>query len=337
MIPYKSTALLSLFFGLLLLSATADSSTTQALLDTSQTVASEPITYPAGKARIHSVVVRMPPKTATDWHHHAIPSFDYVLSGQIEIDYADHSRRIYHQGEAFMEAVPMKHISSNPGDQPTEILVVHLGAEGMPEMIADIPPEQPPVIDGALRKPDLVALKEVDSRLRLDIRYATTNNFSGQAVYGTAAAFLQRPAALALKAANDQLHDAGYGLVVFDAYRPWQVTRRFWDHFPQHRAFLADPLQGSRHNRGCAVDLSLFDLRTGHPVPMPSDYDEFTERASPDYNGGTAEERAARDLLRETLEAHGFSVYPNEWWHFDYRDWSEYPLLNLSFETLMNQ
>lgn len=312
----------------------AEYPTAQLLLDTSQTVAGEPVVYPAGAARINSAIVRIPPKTSTGWHHHGIPNFAYVLSGQVEVEYANHTRRVYKQGDAFMEAIHMQHIGANTSDEPTEILVVNMGVEGQPHVFTDAPPEVPPVVDGAQRKPDFVALAEVDPRLRLDIRYATAGNFTGKPAYKMAGAYLQRPAALALKAANDELHAAGYGLVIFDAYRPWQVTRDFWDNFPQHRAFLADPLQGSRHNRGCAVDLGLFDVRSGKPVSMPSDYDEFTQRASPDYTGGTAAQRAARDLLRATMDAHGFSVYPNEWWHFDYRDWAEYPLLNLSFETL---
>lgn len=337
MMPDRKIAGLALAFCFLPMATWAEYPSAKTLLDTSKTVAGETLVYPDGPAHVNSAIVHIPPGTSTGWHHHGIPNFAYVLSGQVEVEYADHIRRTYKQGDAFMEAVHMKHIGSNTGNEPVEILVVNMGAEGQPHVYADAPPAVPPVVDNARRKPDLVILTEVDPRLQLDIRYATANNFSGKPVYFRAVAFMQRPAALALKAANDELHAAGYGLVIFDAYRPWQVTRDFWDNFPQHRAFLADPLQGSRHNRGCAVDLGLFDLRAGKAVPMPSDYDEFTERASPNYAGGTAAQRAARNLLRTTMESHGFSVYPNEWWHFDYRDWAEYPLLNLSFEALSDK
>lgn len=101
-----------------------------------------------------------------------------------------------------------------------------------------------------------------------------------------------------------------------------------WDRHPRDRAFLADPLQGSRHNRGGAVDVTLFDLHSGAEVAMPSGYDDFSERAHPGYPGGTAAQRAARDRLRAAMEAEGFGVYPNEWWHFDHRDWQAYPVLN---------
>lgn len=191
---------------------------------------------------------------------------------------------------------------------------------------------RPPVESGPFLKSDLVELQKLDPRLRLDIRYATSNNFLGRAVYTEARAFLQRPAALALRRVNRRLRRKGYGLVIFDGYRPWSVTKIFWDSTPEERrAFVADPRLGSRHNRGCAVDLTLFDLKTGRPVAMPSDYDDFSERAHPNYQGGTAQERRNRDLLRAAMEAEGFTVYENEWWHFDYKDWKRYPIMNLSF------
>jgi serine beta-lactamase-like protein LACTB len=139
---------------------------------------------------------------------------------------------------------------------------------------------------------------------------------------------LQRPAAEALARAHDRLRSAGYGLMVLDAYRPWQITRNMWDQHPLSRAYLSDPLKGSRHNRGCALDITLHDLKTGKEVTMPSGYDEFTERAHPDYKGGTPEQTKARDLLRHAMEAEGFTVYQNEWWHFDYKGWEDYPVLN---------
>lgn len=194
---------------------------------------------------------------------------------------------------------------------------------------------RPPVETGQFRKSDLVELVKFDPSLRLDIRYSRSNNFLGRPVYTEARAFLQRPAARALRRASRRLRKKGYGLVIFDGYRPWSVTKVFWDSTPEDkRAFVADPRKGSRHNRGCAVDLTLFDLKTGQVVKMPSDYDDFSERAHPSYQGGTTEERRMRDLLRATMEAEGFTVYENEWWHFDYRDWKKYPILNLSFREI---
>ena len=174
----------------------------------------------------------------------------------------------------------------------------------------------------------------LDPTIKLDVRYATANNFVGRPVYTQARAFLQRPAAEALVSAHRALQPKGYGLLVFDAYRPWSVTKLFWDVTPKaKRDFVANPKKGSKHNRGCAVDLSLYDLATGSEVEMPSAYDEMSPRASPAYSGGTAESRARRDLLRAAMEAEGFTVEPNEWWHFNCREWREYPILDIPFEA----
>ena len=160
-------------------------------------------------------------------------------------------------------------------------------------------------------------------------------NFLSTPIYREAHARLQRPAAEALVRVNRTLKGLGYGLLIHDAYRPWFVTKIFWDATPNpQKIFVADPKAGSRHNRGCAVDLSLYDLKTGQEVAMPSGYDEMTERAYAHYAGGTEEERARRDLLRRAMVRQGFEVNPTEWWHFDYKDWREYPILNIRFEDL---
>ena len=193
----------------------------------------------------------------------------------------------------------------------------------------------PPTEAGPFRKPELVELRDLDPTLRLDIRYATSENFLGRPVYKEARAFLQRPAAEALVRANRALRRKGYGLVIHDGYRPWSVTKIFWDATPDDKKeFVADPAKGSRHNRGCAVDLSMFDLKTGKLVEMPSSYDEMSERSHINYQGGTEEARRLRDMLRAAMEAEGFAVYEPEWWHYDYKDWKEYPILNISFSEI---
>ena len=175
----------------------------------------------------------------------------------------------------------------------------------------------------------------LDPNIRLDIRYANANNFLGTPLYTQARAFLQRPAAEALLRALHHLKPFGYGLLIHDAYRPWYVTKIFWDATPpEGKIFVADPKDGSRHNRGCAVDLTLYDLKTGKPIQMPGTYDEMSPRSFPDYPGGTSLQRWHRDLLRWAMESEGFTVYEHEWWHFDYRDWREYPILNVPFEKL---
>ena len=193
----------------------------------------------------------------------------------------------------------------------------------------------PPRESGTFRQADLVELVALDPTIRLDVRYATANNFVGRPVYSEARAFLQRPAAEALVLAHRALREQGYGLLVFDGYRPWAVTKLFWDVTPPgKRDFVANPRQGSKHNRGCAVDLSLYDLASGREVEMPSAYDEMSERSHPSYAGGTAAQRAARDRLRGAMEKEGFTVEPNEWWHFNYRDWRSYPILDVPFSAI---
>jgi D-alanyl-D-alanine dipeptidase len=193
----------------------------------------------------------------------------------------------------------------------------------------------PPPEAGELRAPALVELITLDPTIKLDIRYATSRNFLGTPLYSQARAFLQRPAAEALVRAHHWLKTQGYGLLIHDGYRPWYVTRLFWDATPpaQHE-FVANPATGSRHNRGCAVDLTLYDLRTGRAVEMPGTYDEFSHRSYASYPGGTSRQRWLRELLRRAMEAEGFTVNSSEWWHFDYKDWKSYRIGNTPFEQL---
>jgi serine beta-lactamase-like protein LACTB len=183
--------------------------------------------------------------------------------------------------------------------------------------------------------PDLVELRTLDSTIKYDIRYATTNNFMSAVFYRSAHAYMQRPAAEALVRVNKKLKSFGYGLLVHDSYRPWYVTKMFWDATPDDKKiFVANPENGSRHNRGCAVDLTLYDLETGAVVEMVGGYDEMTDRSFPDYIGGTSQQRWHRELLRRSMEAEGYTVYEAEWWHYDYKTWNDYPILNLTFEAL---
>ena len=194
---------------------------------------------------------------------------------------------------------------------------------------------KPPVETGDFKQSDLVELIKLDSTIKLDIRYATNNNLTGRPVYAEARAFLQRPAAEALVKINASLKPLGYGLLVFDGYRPWSVTKLFWDiTSEENKKFVADPKKGSRHNRGCAVDLSLYDLKTGKEIVMTGVYDEMSERSYPDYKGGTDEQRKTRDLLRSKMEANGFTVYPYEWWHFDFNGWEKYHIENIPFSKI---
>ena len=196
---------------------------------------------------------------------------------------------------------------------------------------------QPPHESGEFLKPDLVDLSTLDPTIHFDIRYATKSNFLGEPVYSQAKAYMQRPAAEALLRASRKLNPLGYGLLIHDSYRPWYVTKIFWDATPEDkRIFVANPADGSRHNRGCAVDLTLYDLKTAAPIEMTGVYDEMSERSYPFYAGGTSLQRWHRDLLSHAMEAEDFDVYEFEWWHFDYKDWRHYPILNLTFEKMGN-
>ncbi len=234
---------------------------------------------------------------------------------------------------AIAATVPFKR-RDLPGDDDrvaAKIALVGTIAELRKEALAATPPKE----TGSFRPVDLVELRTLDPTIKYDIRYATPNNFMGTTFYTSAHAFMQRPAAQAVARASAELRKLGYGLLVHDSYRPWYVTKMFWDGTPpaQH-VFVADPASGSRHNRGCAVDITLYDLKTGKPIRMTGGYDEMTDRSYPLYPGGTSLQRWSRDLLRHAMEAQGFTVYEAEWWHFDYNDWRSYPIGNLTFEQL---
>ncbi|MBT4062408.1 MAG: serine hydrolase [Flavobacteriaceae bacterium] len=193
----------------------------------------------------------------------------------------------------------------------------------------------PPNENQNFKKTDLVELKEIDETIKYDIRYASTNNFMSNKFYSQASAYMQRPAAEALVKAHQKLNSLGYGLLIHDAYRPWYVTKMFWDATPDDKKiFVANPEEGSRHNRGCAVDLTLYELKTGKVIEMVGGYDEMTKRSFPNYYGGTTEQRWHRKLLREAMESEGFVVYEFEWWHFDFKDWKQYSIANTRFENL---
>ena len=193
----------------------------------------------------------------------------------------------------------------------------------------------PPVEQGTYRAAELTELVTLDTTIHLDIRYASDRNFLSTPMYSQARAFLQRPAAEALVRAQARLKAHGYGLLIHDGYRPWYVTKMFWDGTPADKhQFVADPASGSRHNRGCAVDLTMYDLRTGQPVVTTGGYDEMSDRSYPQYPGGTSRQRALREILRAAMESQGFHVYDAEWWHFDYKDWKQYRIGNQRFEEL---
>jgi len=206
------------------------------------------------------------------------------------------------------------------------------------ELRAEALAASPPKEDKKAGKSELVEITKLDPSIRLDIRYATDNNFMGTALYEEARAFLQKPAAESLVRAAGELRKKGYGLKIYDAYRPWYVTKMFWDATPEaQKIYVADPAKGSRHNRGTAVDLTLCDISTGKEIDMGGFFDEFGIRAWPDYKGGTSLQRWYRAFLQDIMKAQGFTVYPNEWWHFDHSTAAEYPIMNIRFREIGSQ
>jgi D-alanyl-D-alanine dipeptidase len=166
-----------------------------------------------------------------------------------------------------------------------------------------------------------------------DVRYATSNNFMHTPLYPVAGVFLRAPAARALHEVEQDLAPRGLGLKIFDGYRPYSVTVRMWEPI-KNPDFVADPAKGSRHNRGAAVDLTLIDLKTGAELLMPTPYDDFTPRARQDFNDLPPEAIANRAILREAMVKRGFDLLPSEWWHFDYRGWEQFDLLDIPLESL---
>lgn len=180
---------------------------------------------------------------------------------------------------------------------------------------------------------ELVEIKKAIPDVVLDIRYATKNNFMGQTMYKQARAFARRPVVEKLKLIQIELKKKGYGLKIYDGYRPYAVTVSFYEK-ASDKNFVANPAKGSKHNRGCAVDLSIIDLKTGKDVPMPTPYDSFEPAAAPHYNELPAPIIKNRDFLINTMQAHGFKVIYNEWWHFDFVGWQDYDLMDIPFEKL---
>ncbi|RPE12257.1 hypothetical protein EGT74_01485 [Chitinophaga lutea] len=171
------------------------------------------------------------------------------------------------------------------------------------------------------------------NNIAIDVRYATKDNFTKTALYPFAAVWLRQPAYEALLRLQEYLEPIGLGLKIFDGYRPYRVTEKMWEIVPDDR-YAANPKTGSGHNRGVAVDLTLIYLKTGKELPMPTPYDDFTEKAHHDYMDLDAEVIENRTLLRTLMEAHGFVALETEWWHYALKDAARFPLMDIGFEEL---
>ena len=193
---------------------------------------------------------------------------------------------------------------------------------------------KPPTLDSLDSHKKLIDLKKLDEEFKLDVRYASTNNFMRSKFYKNERAFFNMSAADRLIEAKNDLKELGYGIIIYDAYRPWFVTKMFWEGTPENlKHFVANPENGSSHNKGCAIDIGLYDIKTGESIVMISGYDEFTERAYPNYMGGSKKQRDIRDMLIQVMERNDFTVYEYEWWHFNYNG-CDSGIMNYSFEEL---
>ena len=182
----------------------------------------------------------------------------------------------------------------------------------------------------------LVALETVQPPCLPEVRYATRHNFTREVLYPLPRLFLHQDAARALSRVQRDLQKRGLGLKVWDAYRPLSVQQKMWDLIRDER-YVSNPAQNKgRHTRGTAVDVTLVD-KSGLELPMPSDFDDFSNRAHRDYLGGTAGQRRNRQLLEDTMQRHGFIGFPTEWWHFDLQGWEAYPPLDIPIDTLARE
>jgi D-alanyl-D-alanine dipeptidase len=179
----------------------------------------------------------------------------------------------------------------------------------------------------------LVEIKKYIPEIVLDIRYATSNNFTHRRMYAQAGAYARLPVVIALQQVEADLKTKGLGLKIYDAYRPYSITVKFYE-ITRDTNFVADPRKGSKHNRGCAIDLSLIDLKTGKELDMPTPFDSFSRKAAANYPNLPKQEIANRELLRNVMQSHGFRELISEWWHFDFNGWAGYPLLDIPFSAI---
>ena len=180
---------------------------------------------------------------------------------------------------------------------------------------------------------ELIDLEKFIPGLFIDVRYATENNFAKTKFYESQKVFLRSPAAVALNKIQKELLQQNISLKIYDAYRPYSVTEKMWE-FVHDARYAADPKTGSRHNRACAVDVTLVDIKTKNELEMPTPYDDFTEKAHHNYNNLSENILKNRELLKTVMTKYGFESLDSEWWHYDFSGWKNFELLNIPFEEL---
>jgi D-alanyl-D-alanine dipeptidase len=180
---------------------------------------------------------------------------------------------------------------------------------------------------------ELINLETYIPGLVLDIRYATTSNFTHERIYNIPRAYARKPVAEALNKIQADLKTQGLGIKIFDAYRPYKATVKFYEVY-HDTTYVASPYRGSRHNRGCALDLTAINLKTGKELRMPTGFDSFQKAAWPTSPVKDPEVKRNRTLLINAMEKHGFKVNSSEWWHFDFVGWQKFEVLDIDYEEL---
>ena len=181
---------------------------------------------------------------------------------------------------------------------------------------------------------ELVDLKKFIPGIVLDIRYATANNFTGAKIYNLAKAYARKPVAEALKKAQIDFNRLGYTIKIYDAYRPYSATVKFYEIMKGDTMYVANPYKGSRHNRGCALDMTIVDSKTKRELKMPTGYDAMQKEAWPTTPIANPEVEKNRDTLISVMERNGFKVYTTEWWHFDFVGYEKFEVMDIDFEEL---
>jgi zinc D-Ala-D-Ala dipeptidase len=180
---------------------------------------------------------------------------------------------------------------------------------------------------------ELIDLEKSIPNIVLDIRYATQNNFTKEKIYTIAKAYARKPVAEGLRQAQEEFSKHGVGIKVYDAYRPYSATVKFYEVY-RDTTYVASPYKGSRHNRGCAIDMTLIDLKTGKELKMPTEYDSFRKEAWPSAQVSDPQVKKNRELLISVMSKYGFKVNSSEWWHFDFKGWEKFEVMDIDFEEL---
>lgn len=184
-------------------------------------------------------------------------------------------------------------------------------------------------------KLELIELKSVVPNLQYDLKYATTDNFTGVQLYptNTNVTFLRKEPAEALVKIATILGEMGLGIRVWDAYRPYHVTVKFWELIKDER-YVAHPAKGSGHNRGIAIDMTLYDLKSGVNIEMPTAFDDFSEKAHHGFESISAKQKQNRELLKTIMEKNSFIPFSTEWWHYYWPNGEQYDILDFSFKQI---